>query len=150
MTEATSTGLSWARVERRLQNAENYWVATTRPDGRPHSMPVYGLWHDSAFWFATGRHSVKGRNITASPHAVVHLESGDDVVIAEGCAAEVTDPAAIAAVVPPLAGKYGIAPEEMTVGDPGSDAALYVLRPRVVQAWLEGALPETHSRWQLD
>ena len=39
--------------------------------------------------------------------------------------------------------------EEMTVGAPGSDAALYMVRPRVVQAWLEGALPQTHSRWEL-
>jgi nitroimidazol reductase NimA-like FMN-containing flavoprotein (pyridoxamine 5'-phosphate oxidase superfamily) len=136
-------------VERRLQNAENYWVATSRPDGRPHAMPVYGLWLDSSFWFATGRHSVKGRNIAANPAVVVHLESGDDVVIVEGTAGEVPDPARAAEVVPQLAGKYGMGPEEMAVGDPASGAALYVVRPRVVQAWLEGALPETHSRWQL-
>ena len=144
-----STGLAWTRAERRLRNAENYWVATTRPDGRPHAMPVYGIWHDGAFWFATGRHSVKGRNIAANPQTVVHLESGDDVVIVEGSASEVTDPVRADQVLPRLAGKYGISAEEMTVGAPGSDAALYMVRPRVVQAWLEGALPQTHSRWQL-
>lgn len=144
-----STGLAWTRVERRLQNAENYWVATTRPDGRPHAMPVYGIWHEKAFWFATGRHSVKGSNIAANPQVVVHLESGDDVVIVEGTAAEVDDSTRADEIVPHLAGKYGMAAEEMTVGAPGSDAALYVVRPRVVQAWLEGALPQTHSRWQL-
>jgi PPOX class probable F420-dependent enzyme len=149
MAETMSTGLAWPRVERRLQNAENYWVGTTRPDGRPHAMPVYGIWRDNAFWFATGRHSVKGRNISANPQVVVHLESGDDVVILEGTASEVNDPGHVAQILPHLAGKYGIQPEEMTVDDPDSDAALYLVRPKTVQAWLEGALPQTHSRWQL-
>ncbi len=43
--------LSWSYVSQRLEQARNYWVATTRPDGRPHVVPVWGLWIDNAFYF---------------------------------------------------------------------------------------------------
>ena len=62
----------------------SYWVTTTRADGRPHAMPVWGLWLDGALWFSSDPDSVKGRNLAARPDAVVHLESGDEVCILDG------------------------------------------------------------------
>jgi PPOX class probable F420-dependent enzyme len=141
-------GIPWERVERRLRNAETYWLATTRPDGRPHAMPVHGLWHERAFWFGTDRGSVKGRNLAANPAAVVHLESAGDVVIVEGRAEVVPEPAG-GAVAPLLAAKYGVGEEELALGRPGDGGALYRLRAQVVHAWLEAALAETRSRWRL-
>lgn len=35
--------LDWAWLDSRLETARNYWVASTRPDGRPHVMPVWGV-----------------------------------------------------------------------------------------------------------
>ncbi len=29
----------------------NYWICTTRPDGRPHSIPVWGFWLDGGLYF---------------------------------------------------------------------------------------------------
>src|SRR5947207_755961 len=88
--------LPWSRAVESLIKAHNYWVASTRPDGRPHSMPVWGLWLDGAFMFSTGRSSVKGRNLVANPYVVVHLESGDDVVVLQGVVEEVKDAALLA------------------------------------------------------
>ncbi|MEI6136703.1 MAG: pyridoxamine 5'-phosphate oxidase family protein [Chloroflexota bacterium] len=34
------------RALARLRTAMNYWIATTRPDGRPHAAPVWGVWLD--------------------------------------------------------------------------------------------------------
>jgi hypothetical protein len=34
--------LPWSVAVERLTEARNYWIATTRPDGRPHAMPVWG------------------------------------------------------------------------------------------------------------
>jgi PPOX class probable F420-dependent enzyme len=147
---AEQNGIPWARVERRLRNSETYWLATTRPDGRPHSMPVYGLWQQRCFWFGTGRDSVKGRNLAANPRAVVHLESAGDVVIVEGVAQPVTEESTLRGVLPQLAAKYGVGEEELGLAAAGSAGALYLLRPAVVHAWLEGAFPETRSRWSLD
>jgi len=73
---------SW--VEDQLAAAHNYWVCSTRADGRPHAMPVWGLWVDGAVWFSTDPASLKARNLAARPEVVVHLESGDDVVVVEG------------------------------------------------------------------
>ena len=76
--------LSWDRVEGHLTEARNYWVATVRPDGRPHVTPVWGLWVGEAFYFGAEPGSRKARNLVENPNVVVHLESGDDVVIVEG------------------------------------------------------------------
>jgi hypothetical protein len=76
--------LPWSFVDERMANARNYWVATTRPDGRPHAMPLSGVWIDGSFCFGTGPGSRKARNLAENPHLVVHSESGDEVVILEG------------------------------------------------------------------
>jgi general stress protein 26 len=90
--------LAWKDVEQQLAKAKNYWVATTRPDGRPHAMPVWGLWLDGVFYFSSDGSSRKARNIAASGRAVVHLESGDDAVIIEGEAERIMDRAMFAKV----------------------------------------------------
>jgi hypothetical protein len=40
--------IAWDDVCARLAKSRNYWVATSRPDGRPHSMPVWGVWLEGA------------------------------------------------------------------------------------------------------
>ena len=40
--------LRWNWAAERLEQARNYWVSTSRPDGRPHAMPVWGIWLDDA------------------------------------------------------------------------------------------------------
>lgn len=135
--------IPWLRVERRLENAENYWLATTRPDGRPHCVPIWGLWADGALWFWTRRESVKAKNLAASPFAVVHLESGDDVVIVEGKVEAPRDPGRAAEALAAYASKYpefDVASERL--GDP------YYLRPGIAHAWLEAVQDETRSRWK--
>jgi hypothetical protein len=34
--------LEWAWAVERLNRSRNYWIATARPDGRPHVAPVWG------------------------------------------------------------------------------------------------------------
>jgi hypothetical protein len=80
--------LPWSWAEQRLVAARNYWIATTRPNGRPHCRPVWGVWLPDGFWFSTG--SLARHNLAANPHITLHLESGDQVVIVEGDAAAMT------------------------------------------------------------
>jgi len=122
----------------------NYWIATTRPDERPHATPVWGVWLDETFYFGTHRRSQKGRNLTTSPEIVVHLESGDDVVILEGIVEEVTDPSTRTKVGEDYDAKYGLDP----TGEGGGEAVFYALRPRVAHSWLEHDFLETASRWR--
>src|ERR671914_1252236 len=47
------TTLSWADVQTRVAEAEDFLLATTDPDGRPHVVPVLGVWLDGAVCFVT-------------------------------------------------------------------------------------------------
>jgi PPOX class probable F420-dependent enzyme len=97
--EATQgTGLlpwSWARE--RLQRSHDYWVATIRPDGRPHVMPVWGVWMEDALWFSSSRASRKARNLAADPRCTITTDNAYEPVVIEGEAELIDDPVAIGA-----------------------------------------------------
>ncbi len=100
--------LAWSQVRKRLSSSKNYWVGTTRPDRRPHVMPVWGFWLDDTFYFGTDRNSRKARNLAANPAVVVHLKSSDDVTIVEGIARELTDHSVLESLDKASRAKYGM------------------------------------------
>jgi pyridoxine/pyridoxamine 5'-phosphate oxidase len=144
ITEGATGLLDWRHVSERMTNARSYWVCTTRPDGRPHAAPVWGVWVDEELYFGTDPGSVKGRNLAANPALVVHLESGDDCVIIEGDAVPVVNPDAekFARITAAYAAKYDGIRLEYPTG-PGT----YTVRPRTVFAWLERDFPTSATRW---
>jgi pyridoxamine 5'-phosphate oxidase-like protein len=40
-------------AERQLHEARLFWLATVRPEGRPH-VPLIAVWVDGALYFASG------------------------------------------------------------------------------------------------
>ena len=136
--------LPWSWVTERLEAARNYWIGTTRPDGRPHLAPVWGVWFEDAFSFGTDPTSRKGRNLQKNPAMVVHLESGDDVVILEGRAELVTDTALAARMGEAYYAKYQV----NITGPDAPPSGLYTLRLSVAQAWREQDFPATATRWR--
>ena len=76
----------------RLRDEQNIWLATTRPDGRPHLTPIWFVFVDGRFYVCTTTNSVKARNVRANAKASVALESGTRPVIAEGAARVLTRP----------------------------------------------------------
>ena len=68
----------------RLTTERNVWMATVRPNGRPHLIPIWFVWLDQKFYLCTGKDSIKGRNLQINPHIVLSLENGDKPIIAEG------------------------------------------------------------------
>jgi PPOX class probable F420-dependent enzyme len=133
--------LDWSWAEERLMAARNYWVCTTRPDGRPHSMPVWGLWHDGAFYFSSSPDSRKARNLAANPAVTVHLESGDEVVIVDGEAGLESNKELLTQLGADYSRKYSFE-VSFTGGRP-----LAVVLPRVVHAWLERDFASTATRF---
>lgn len=130
--------LSWGRVTVRLAQARHYWVATVRPDGRPHAAPTWGAWLDDTFYTEGGGR--KAHNLRANPQIVVHLESGEDVVIVEGAAVELSRPgrALFERIDAAYAAKYDYKPSDNLAGpddSPYPEGGLFVVRPRVVFAW---------------
>jgi Pyridoxamine 5'-phosphate oxidase len=136
--------LPWAQVVEWLESARNYWICTTRPDGRPHAKPVWGLWMDGMLMFSTDPDSVTGRNLLAGSPLQAHLESGDEVAILDGDVERPLDPALLARFADAYDAKYGI-----KVDVTRSETPILALRPTTVLSWTEANYPETATRWTL-
>jgi len=124
--------LPWAWADERLEAAHNYWVATVGP----HASPVWGLWRDGSFLFSCEARSRKARDLALDPRLVLHLESGDEVVILEGVAEPV---AATEADVEEYERKYAYKP------NPGE--GWYRVEPQRVLAWREQDYPGSATRF---
>lgn len=134
--------LKWEDVEVKLAASRNYWICTTRPDGRPHAMPVWGVWHAGALYFSTGEETQKARNLAHQPAVVVHLESGDDCVILEGDAVRPPN-LPMDALNAAYQAKY-----TMKMTDAGENASIFEVRPQRAFAWLESDFVNTATRWR--
>jgi len=135
--------LPWEWAAERLSISHNYLVATTRPDGRPHVMPVWGLWLDDAFYFSTGRQSRKARNLGANPYCVVTTDQADEAVILEGVAEEVADRASLEPFYEAYKEKY-----DWDLVQMGFDnEPVYAVRPRVVFGVRERDFTGSATRW---
>ena len=135
------TLLEWAGVSEQLAEARNYWVGTSDPDGRPHAVPVWGVWIDDALYFDGAPQARWVRNLAVNPQVVVHLESGDRVVIVEG---EVERLELLPATVLPRVA----AQSEAKYGGTFEDVGCLALRPRVVFAWSN--FPADATRFEFD
>lgn len=135
--------LEWSWADERLAGSRNYWVASTSPDGRPSVAPVWGVWVDGAVCFGASARSRKARNLERDPRVVVHLESGDEVVILHGEVERFVLNDAIADV---YHAKYDYRPNPEETSAEG----WYGLRPRRALAWLERDYPKTATRFDFD
>ena len=76
--------LDWSWAEERLRGRYIWWLATTRPDGRPHLMPVWAVWVGDGVGFSTGADSRKAKNLAHNPFVTIVPERGVESVIVEG------------------------------------------------------------------
>ncbi len=117
--------MAWAEAERRLTVSHDYWCATVRPGGRPHVMPVWGVWLHGRVWFSSGMQSRKARNLTQDPRCTLTTDDARDPVVVDGVATQVTDAAGIEAFVAAVNAKYG---GRVSVDVPGPDGQRHVRR----------------------
>ena len=83
--------IPWQKIDLPLRALRSIWISTTRPDGRPHAVPVWFVWDGASIYFITDRVMQKAKNLATQPQVVVHAGDGDDVIILEGLATIVTD-----------------------------------------------------------
>ena len=97
-----SPPLEWNRVIEALDgtrdlpvsdSASHYWIATTRPDGRPHMMAVGIVWDDGKFYLSTGAGTQKAKNLARDPRCMVSLAAPGVDIVAEGEAKIIRDEA---------------------------------------------------------
>jgi hypothetical protein len=137
--------LPWSFVDEHMREAHNYWVVTTRPEGAPHAAPVWGLWHEGAFYFSSGDESAKAHNLAKNPAAVVHLESGDQVVILNGAVSQITGENE-APLLKILEKDYK---KKYQVGFLGL-GNIYRFTVHKALAWREGDFPSSATRWTFE
>jgi nitroimidazol reductase NimA-like FMN-containing flavoprotein (pyridoxamine 5'-phosphate oxidase superfamily) len=137
--------IPWPEIERRLTLSHDYWVATVRPDGRPHVMPVWGVWLDGRLWFSSGLRSRKARNLAAEPRCTMTTDQAQDPVVLDGLAEQVVDADGIAAFLAAMNGKYDAG---MTADflDPAVNGT-FAVRPQRVIALSHDDFTGSPTRW---
>jgi len=96
----------WAEARGHLEEAGTYWLATVRPDGRPHVMPVLAVWVDGALHFSASPTSRKAKNLARDAHCVITAGSRALDLVVEGEAAQVRNEARLHRVAGAYASKY--------------------------------------------
>lgn len=142
--------MSWGEVSGRLAAARNYWLGTTMPSGAPHVVPVWGVVTARTLFLYSERATVKARNLAADARCVIHLESGDEVLIVHGVAEDLGEPSQVPSVVAALASKYTRPEDQQYL--PGADPAfdvVYAIRPRSALAWRLDDYANSQRRWSL-
>lgn len=145
-TEGTGL-LPWSWAVQRLITSRDYWLATRWPDGRPHLMPVWGVWDDDAWWCSSGSASRKVRNLMEDPRCTLSTDNAWEPVVVEGTASTVTDLAARTRFITLLNTKYATSyPVEFT--DPATTATILV-RPRWAFGLTEDDFGGSPTSWHL-
>lgn len=141
----------WSRAAGRLADADTAWFATTRPDGRPHVVPRWGVWIDDSWWYDGAPTTRHVRNLADNEAATLHLESGTDVVIVNGTSGP-TDPPArwravrIAAAMQHKYAAQGYAPGPASWDGPDA-GGLCRFVPTDALAWASFPTDVTRWRW---
>jgi hypothetical protein len=91
--------IPWSRALAALDSGEpeksTRFLATMRPDGRPHLAGVGALWDNGKVYVVSGPTTQKSRNLAENPQCAVAMSfTGIDLVI-EGVATRVTDDATL-------------------------------------------------------
>jgi len=89
--QAPPTIKPWAEILDLVAKGGTTWLATMRPDGRPHVVPVGAEWIDGTYYFTTGQGTVKGDNLSHNPHCVITISNGGFDLVFEGEASKVSD-----------------------------------------------------------
>jgi PPOX class probable F420-dependent enzyme len=82
--------LPWSWAEGQLTRSRNFWLATRWPDGRPHVMPVWAVWHAGRLLFSSSNGSRKARNLRRDSRCVLTTEDPQNAVVVEGVAELIT------------------------------------------------------------
>lgn len=137
----------WTWALERLEKSHNYWIATTRPDGQPHLMLVWGVWWEDAFWFSTGPNTRKAKNIRAHAYCSIATDRADEAVILEGVTQEVKDRVVWKRLAAVYNAKYGGDVEPLLMASGGN---VYRVEPQIAFGQDEHAtnFAESVTRWQ--
>ena len=141
--------IPWSKIDHWLFAFRTIWISTTRPDGRPHAVPVWYVWDGRSLYFISDRKLQKSKNLVQQPWIVVHAGDGDDVIILEGITTVVKDTDELNRVDDAYRAKY-VDPgsgAQATIFEPNAD--LYRVHIRHVMAWEYGTVAN-RTDWKFE
>src|SRR5215469_4498883 len=142
--------LPWKWAEQRLNKSRQYWIATTRSDGRPHVMVIWALWMDGVLYFSTGKETVKARNLAKNPRCTMCAEKADEAVILEGTVETERDVERIREFIRRYEKRYDWELGEMAEGLLSLKDPVFKLRPAVGFGLWEKKFAPTATKWVFD
>lgn len=141
-----TAALEWAVVRVSLERAKAYWLATCRTDGRPHVVPVDGLWLDDIWYYGGAPEAVHVRTALLNPHVVMHLPDPHRSVVVEGRVRPARPDTRLARRL--LDASHEKYPEYGSTSDPAAYNDALALQPNRVLAWT--AYPRDATRFLFD
>lgn len=133
--------LDWAWADERLGGRYIWWLATVRPNGRPHLMPIWAVWLGDGVAFSTGGETRKAKNLTLDARCTIVPERGVESVIVEGV---------VEALPADRVADFGAAYTEAYDFDPTSmDSPMLIVRPTTVFGFIDAddGFPLSATRW---
>ena len=132
-----------AEVLDRLATDHIGWLTTVRPDGSPHAVPVWFLWHADRLLVMSEPRTAKVAHVRRGSPALLHLHTrpdGNGVVVLSGPAvlSERTSPQWLPEIGDAYTMKYGDAMVAYGMGLEGIAEKFWVvleLEPTDLQAW---------------
>jgi nitroimidazol reductase NimA-like FMN-containing flavoprotein (pyridoxamine 5'-phosphate oxidase superfamily) len=98
--------LAWSEAFDAIADTETYLVATVRPDGAPHVVPVLGVWVGQVLYFNSGSAAQKARNLHQNPQISVTAPGTSYDFVIDGSATPVTEPEVLERVAAAFPRKY--------------------------------------------
>src|SRR6188472_2783440 len=147
-SDPAAVATDWDETRCALEEAELFWIATVRADGRPHLTPLVAVWLDDAIYFATGFGEQKAVNLRTNQNVILttgcnEWERGLDVVV-EGEAVQVIDDSVLEQLAEAWAAKWDgrwayEVRQRSFWHEGGSDAVLvFAVKPAKVLAFAKG------------
>ena len=141
--ESLKGALPWSWAQERIAKSHNYWLTTVTPDGAPHTMLVWGIWLDGAYYFSTSATSRKARNLQQNSNCVVCNENAEEAVIMEGIARKLSESEIPQQAFADYKAKYGWTLDPKMGPD-------HQVRPKTVFAMPEKQFPKAVTRWRFE
>ncbi len=101
-TDGRGTGVTedaqpfeWSDVEQRLRTGGFRWFTSLRPDGAPHTRPVFAAWSDGVLFTASKEGTQKTRNLDGDGRCSLAIDEDGAHLVIDGVATRVVDEEAL-------------------------------------------------------
>ncbi len=143
--------IAWRKIDIWLQGYRSIWLSTTRPDGRPHCVPVWYWWdnNNSNVYLVLHGGTEKIKNLSDQSWVVLNAGNADDTIILQGIAHPVTKQSDRETINEKWQSKYIDPFSGATASALNANDFVYRVEVQQIMAWEYGAI-QTRTDWHFD